>query len=79
MDELTEFDKIAGAILDARSAPEGRGPGWPESIPPCRASERVDGVSIIRFDKATQAEMPWDRVPAWNRKPIQWVAMERLV
>ena len=24
-------DKFAGANLDARSAPEGRGPGWPES------------------------------------------------
>jgi hypothetical protein len=26
--------KSPGAILDARSAPAGRGPGWPESIPP---------------------------------------------
>ena len=34
VDERTGSDKIAGAILDARSAPVGRGPGWPESIPP---------------------------------------------
>src|SRR3984957_15648020 len=40
------FDKIAGAILDARSAPAGRGPGWPESIPPpCTEAARPD-----RFD-----------------------------
>jgi putative oxidoreductase len=31
VDEPTEFDKNRGAILDARSAPEGRGPGRPES------------------------------------------------
>src|ERR1700723_3806150 len=33
-------DKFAGANLDARSAPEGRGPGWPESTHRVRQNRR---------------------------------------
>ena len=33
-------DKFAGANLDARSAPAGRGPGWPESTHRVRQNRR---------------------------------------
>jgi hypothetical protein len=61
--ELVSSTKSRGAILDARSAPGGRGPGWPEAISPSppklfmhRESDREDNFV--------------DRPRAYNGVPI---------
>src|SRR5690606_40149636 len=41
--------QICEADLDARSAPEGRGPEWPESIPPgLSASDKSNRMEVQR-------------------------------
>src|SRR5690606_3137266 len=41
--------QICAADLDARSAPDGRGPEWPESIPPgLSASDKSNRMEVQR-------------------------------
>src|ERR1017187_9662048 len=55
--EAVGSTKSPGAILDARSAPAGRGPGWPESLSPSppKRSRGFDKIAWSDFGRRGEA------------------------